>query len=291
MLVAGLLKSLRPHQWVKNVLLFGALFFSGNLFVLDALWRAVAGFAIFCALSSAVYLVNDVLDRDKDRLHPVKRHRPIASGVVPVPLAVGTMLALLAGGLGAAYPLGWLFFVTSVAYAGISFLYSFVFKRWVIIDVMVLAFGYTLRAVAGAEVIGVAFSGWLLLCTSLLALFLGFCKRRQELTSLGDEAAAHRSVLASYTENFLDQMIAVVTASTVISYMLYAFSPDVADKLGTEYLGATVPFVLYGIFRYFYLVHVRGEGGRPARELLGDAPLVVNVLLYAAAVVIVLYAI
>jgi 4-hydroxybenzoate polyprenyltransferase len=288
-MVAGLFKSLRPHQWVKNVLLFGALFFSENLFVPEAVLRALAGFVIFCALSSSVYLVNDILDRDKDRLHPIKKHRPIPAGQVPVGLAWAAALALLAGGLGAAWPLGELFWITAVSYAAISFFYSFLFKRWVIIDVMVLAFGYTLRAIAGAEAIQVGFSGWLLLCTSLLALFLGFCKRRQELTSLGAEAASHRSVLANYTETFLDQMIAVVTASTVISYMLYAFSPDVADKLGTEYLGVTVPFVLYGIFRYFYLVHVRGEGGHPAKELLGDAPLVLNVLLYAVAVVVVLY--
>jgi 4-hydroxybenzoate polyprenyltransferase len=288
-MLAGLLKSLRPHQWVKNVLLFGALFFSGNLFVPEAVLRALAGFVIFCGLSSSVYLVNDILDRERDRLHPVKRHRPIAAGRVPVMLGWATAAALLAGGLVAGWLLGYLFFLTAVTYAAVSFLYSFLFKRWVIIDVMVLAFGYTLRAIAGAEAIPVGFSGWLLLCTSLLALFLGFCKRRQELTSLGEEAASHRSVLANYTEPFLDQMIAVVTGSTVISYMLYAFSPDVADKLGTEYLGATVPFVLYGIFRYFYLVHVRGEGGHPTRELLGDAPLVLNVCLYAISVVIVLY--
>lgn len=288
-LVAGLLRSLRPHQWVKNVLLFGALLFSYNLFDPVALMRTIAGFVIFCGLSSSVYLVNDLVDRERDRLHPVKRRRPIAAGVVPASLAAVLAVGLCVAGLGAAWLLGWKFFVTAVIYSVTSFSYSVWLKHLVIIDVMVLAFGYTLRAVAGAEAIPVGFSGWLLICTSLLALFLGFCKRRQELTSLGEHAASHRTVLASYTETFLDQMIAVVTASTVISYMLYAFDPETAQKLGTEYLGLTVPFVLYGIFRYFFLVHVRGEGGHPARELLGDAPLVLNVVLYALAVILILY--
>lgn len=287
--VPGLIRSLRPHQWTKNVFLFAAVVFAQRLDDLHAVLLATAGFGIFCALASAVYLTNDIVDRDQDRLHPIKRQRPIASGVVPVGLAATLAVTLTAVGLICATRLGSGFLITAVTYALFSFAYCFWLKRVVILDVMVLASGYALRAVGGAEAIGVEFSSWLLLCTSLLALFLGFCKRRQELTSLADGAAAHRAVLAGYSERFLDQMIAVVTASTVISYLLYAMSEEVAAKLHTRGLGLTVPFVLYGIFRYFYLVHMRGEGGRPSREVVGDTPLLINLLLYGITVLLILY--
>ncbi|RMG47541.1 MAG: decaprenyl-phosphate phosphoribosyltransferase [Acidobacteria bacterium] len=286
---AGVVRSLRPHQWVKNVLLFAALVFSQRAGDPHAVLRATAGFFLFCLLSSFVYLVNDVVDREADRLHPVKRSRPIASGLVPLPLALALAAGLAAAGLAGSALLGLGFLAAAVAYAAVSLAYCLALKRVVILDVMVLASGYALRAVAGAEAIDVEFSSWLLLCTSLLALFLGFCKRRQELTSLEGDATRHRAVLAGYTEPFLDQMIAVVTASTVVAYTFYALSEEVARKLGTPYLGLTVPFVLYGIFRYFYLVHVRGEGGRPARELVADRPLVVNILLYGLTVFALLY--
>lgn len=288
-LALGIARSLRPHQWVKNVLLFAALIFAQRVFDSSAFLRAGLGFVGFCLLSSFVYLINDIVDRDADRQHPLKRLRPIASGLVPLPLALGMAVLLLGSGLVVAAGLGRGFFLTAVVYAAISLGYCFLFKKIVILDVMVLASGYALRAVAGAEAIDVAFSRWLLLCTSLLALFLGFCKRRQELTSLERDATRHRQVLAGYTEPFLDQMIAVVTASTVVAYTFYALSDEVAQKLGTPYLGLTVPFVLYGIFRYFYLVHVRGEGGRPARELVADRPLVINILLYGLTVFVLLY--
>lgn len=286
---AGLFRSLRPHQWIKNIFVFAALVFAERMWDRQAELLALAAFAIFCALSSAVYLVNDITDRDADRLHPVKRRRPIASGVVPV--SVGWALALICsmGGLLGAWLLNTGVFAIALTYLGLSFAYCFSLKRVVILDVMVLASGYALRAMAGAQAIGVSISGWLVLCTSLLALFLGFCKRRQELTSLADGAAAHRAVLAGYSEKFLDQMIAVVTASTVISYMLYALSDEVAAKFHTRGLGLTVPFVLYGIFRYFYLVHMRGEGGRPSRELVGDRPLLINIVLYGVSVLLILY--
>ncbi len=285
----GLFRSLRPHQWIKNVFVFAALVFAERMWERQAELLALAAFAVFCALASAVYLVNDIMDRDTDRLHPVKRNRPIASGVVP--LAVGWTMALLCTLVGVigAWRLGTGFLVTALTYLGLSFAYCFWLKKIVILDVMVLASGYALRAIAGAQAIGVSISGWLLLCTSLLALFLGFCKRRQELTSLADGAIAHRAVLAGYSEKFLDQMIAVVTASTVISYMLYALSDEVANKFHTRGLGFTVPFVLYGIFRYFYLVHMRGEGGRPSRELVNDKPLLINILLYGISVLLILY--
>ncbi len=290
-MVRGLLRSLRVHQWVKNVFVFAAICFAGRLLDTGALSRVVLAFIAFCLLSSSVYLVNDVLDRHRDREHPVKRKRPIASGALPVWLALVTAVLLVAGGVAlCAWLSPWLLAV-GLVYAAFSYAYSLALKHVVILDVMILAFGYTLRAVAGAVVIDVEISHWLLICSLLLALFLGFCKRRQELTSLDSDAATHRAVLASYSERFLDQMIAVVTASTVISYLLYAFDPRVAAKLGTPYLGMTTPFVLYGIFRYFYMVHQRGEGGRPTREVLTDLPLLVNVVLYGIAVVVILYVI
>lgn len=285
----GLLRSLRPHQWTKNVFVFGALVFAQRLFDPHAVALSLAAFLVFCAVSSSIYLTNDVIDREQDALHPHKRRRPIASGQVPLGLAAGTAALLFAVALAASFFLGPSFVTVILIYAGLSYAYCFGLKKIVIIDVMIVASGYALRAVGGAVAIEVDFSNWLLLCTSLLALFLGFCKRRQELTSLQEGAVAHRAVLARYTVSFLDQMIAVVTAATLISYIFYALSEEVAERLGTHHLGLTVPFVLYGIFRYFYLVHVRGEGGRPAREVLADRPLLVNLLLYGVTVILVLY--
>ncbi len=286
---AGLLRSLRPHQWGKNVFVLAALFFSGNLLETAMVSRAGIAFVAFCLLSSSVYLVNDIVDRRKDQLHPIKRSRPIAAGIVSPLLAGVAALVIVLVGLGACLWLSSMTFIVGLLFATLCYLYSFWLKRIVILDVMVLAGGYALRAIAGAVAIDVSFSNWLLICSSLLALFLGFCKRRQELTSLEDEASAHRVVLESYSETFLDQMIAVVTASTVLCYLLYAFDPLTAVKLGTPYLGLTVPFVLYGIFRYFFMVHQRGEGGRPAREVVSDLPFLINVLLYGVSVVVVLY--
>ena len=182
------------------------------------------------------------------------------------------------------------FLLTAALYLLLSVAYCFWFKRVVIVDVMAVAAGYTLRAAAGAQAIDVEISDWLLICTSLLALFLGFCKRRQELTSLERGGVGHRAVLARYSEQFLDQMIAVVTASTVVSYTLYAFSPEVAEKLGTRYMGLTIPFVLFGIFRYLYLVHQRGEGDSPSGLVVRDVPLLANILLWGASVIVALYA-
>ena len=287
--VAGAIRSLRPHQWIKNVLVFAALVFSLKLLDVRALALAGAGFAAFCLLSSFVYLINDITDREQDWLHPIKRLRPIASGQLPVAVAATMAGALLVAGLGVAALLGQGFLVAALAYVATSFAYCFALKRIVILDVMVLALGYALRAIAGAEAIDVDFSSWLLLCTSLLALFLGFCKRRQELVSLEGDAVAHREVLAGYSVPFIDQMIGVVTASTVVAYIFYALSDDVAANLGTPYLGLTIPFVLFGIFRYLYLVHQRGEGDNPTLLVLRDLPLLGTIVLWGAMVVLALY--
>lgn len=285
----GLWRSLRPVQWVKNIFVFAALVFSRHLLDLRLFGLTLFAFAAFCAVSSAIYLVNDLVDRKEDRRHPLKKSRPIAAGIVPPAWAVGLALLLFGGGLSAGAWIGGWFLATLAAYCALSLAYCFGLKRIVILDVMVLAGGYTLRAVGGAAAIEVSISNWLLLCTSLLALFLGFCKRRSELTSLQENASAHRPVLAAYSEQFLDQMIAVVTASTAISYIFYALSPEVAQRVGTPHLGLTVPFVLYGIFRYFFVVHVRGGGGRPDRDVLGDPPLLANLFLYGLAVLALLY--
>jgi 4-hydroxybenzoate polyprenyltransferase len=253
-----------------------------------AVGRVGLAFAVFCALSSAVYLINDVADREADRLHPLKRRRPVATGELPVGAASAAAVVLALVALAAAGLLGAAFLGVAASYFVLQILYSFALKRIVILDVMVVAAGFLLRAWAGALAIPVAMSHWLVLCTALLALFLGFVKRRQEIVSLGGNSAT-RPILREYSLPFLDQMISVVTASTVLAYALYAFSPEVAEKLGTRHLGLTLPFVLFGIFRYLYLVHQRGEGENPASLLFSDAPLLWNVVLWAASAAFVLY--
>jgi 4-hydroxybenzoate polyprenyltransferase len=293
--LVALIVALRPHQWTKNVFLFAALVFSKHLVDPEYVWRAVAGFFLFCALSGTVYLVNDLADLERDRAHPTKRNRPLASGRLSSSLAVAAAVVLGMGALVASYGLGRLFALGAGLYLLINLAYSLRLKRVVILDVMLLASGYTLRAVAGGWALEgaghVRISHWLVLCTTLLALFLGFCKRRQELVSLAESATEHRRVLSEYSLPFLDQMISVVTASTVVAYTLYTFDADTVHYLGTPYLGLTIPFVLYGIFRYFYLVHQRGEGDSPARLVLRDLPLLVNLVLYGVAVLLLLYAI
>jgi 4-hydroxybenzoate polyprenyltransferase len=280
--------ALRPRQWAKNVFVFAALVFAGRLADADSLMRVGLAFVIFCLLSSSVYLVNDVRDREADRLHPQKRRRPIAAGEILPGLAVAVAVVLAVGALGAAFSLSPQFGQVAAGYVVLNLAYSFGLKRVVILDVMIVATGFLLRALAGALVIDVAISRWLVMCTGLLALFLGFVKRRQEVAAM--EGASHtRAILKEYSLPFLDQMISVVTGATVVAYSLYAFSPEVAQKLGTTHLGLTIPFVLFGIFRYLYLVHQRGIGENPTAVVLTDIPLVLDVLLWALAVVVALY--
>lgn len=253
------------------------------------LLRACGAFGVFCLLSSAVYLLNDVRDRDSDRLHPSKRHRPIAAGEIGPGTAWAVSAVLAVGGLLAAFALSSGLCGVAVAYLIFNLGYSFGLKRIVILDVMIVASGYLLRALAGALVLDVAISRWLVLCTGLLALFLGFVKRRQEIAGMNGGSET-RPILKEYSLPFLDQMIAIVTGATVVAYSLYAFSPEVAQKLGTEHLGLTIPFVLFGIFRYLYLVHQRGVGENPTTVVLTDLPLIVDVALWGVAVVGALYA-
>jgi 4-hydroxybenzoate polyprenyltransferase len=284
----ALLVSLRPHQWTKNLFVLAALAFSKHLFDGDAVARAGAAFAVFCALSGAVYVVNDLADVERDRLHPLKRTRPIASGALGVPAARAAAVCLFALGLLAAWALGLGFLLCAAGYLALNLVYSFGLKNVVILDVLAIAIGFVLRAVAGAVAIQVIFSDWLLVCTILLALFLALAKRRHELVTL-DDAVAHRRILAEYSPYLLDQMIAVVTASCLTAYAFYTLAPETVAKYRTDRLAFTIPFVIYGIFRYLYLVHRKEQGGSPGDALLTDRPLLATVALWAAAVVLIVY--
>src|SRR5262245_7908186 len=285
----NLLIALRPSQWTKNLLVFAGLLFGMQLLVPSAVARAVAAFVIFCALSGVVYLINDIFDRDSDCRHPIKARRPIASGALSVPAASAAAIVIGALAIAASAALGWSFAAVAVAYLGLQVLYSSSLKHIVILDVLTLSFGFVLRAIAGAVAVNVEFSHWLLVCTILLALFIGLNKRRHEISLLAGDAATHRPILGEYSEYLLDQMIAVVTASTLISYVFYTISPETQAKFGSDWLGLTIPFPLYGIFRYLYLVHRRAGGGSPADLLLTDRPLLVCVALWALAVAVIIY--
>jgi 4-hydroxybenzoate polyprenyltransferase len=284
----ALLLSVRPHQWTKNLVVLAALAFSKHLFDADALVRAVAAFLVFCALSGATYILNDLVDLEQDRLHPVKRLRPLAAGALPVAVARAALVLLTLAALAASVALGWRFTLAAAGYLALSAAYSLALKHVVIIDVLEIAIGFVLRAVAGAVAIGVVFSDWLLVCTTLLALFLALAKRRHELVTLGD-AVGHRPILAEYSPYLLDQMIAVVTASCLTAYAFYTLAAETIEKYRTDRLSLTIPFVIYGIFRYLYLVHRKEQGGSPSDLLLTDRPLLAAVALWALAVVLIVY--
>ena len=288
-LLVSLLVSLRPGQWTKNLIVFAGLLFSLKLFEPRAVLTAIEAFVIFCALSGIVYLINDVMDRESDRRHPTKCRRPIAAGDLPVSVALGAAGIIGAIALSAAFMLGFRFGVVAAGYVALQALYSGPLKHIVIIDVLAIAIGFVMRAVAGAVVLDVVISHWLFVCTILLALFIALAKRRHELVLLADDATSHRPILGEYSAYLLDQMIAVVTASTLIAYIFYTISPETEQKFGTSWLGLTIPFPLYGIFRYLYLVHKRELGGSPADLLLNDRPLLACVTFWVLAVVLIIY--
>jgi 4-hydroxybenzoate polyprenyltransferase len=252
-------------------------------------WPALAAFVIFCALSGAIYLVNDVADRDRDRVHPKKRERPVTAGRLTVGVALGVAVGLVAAGLVAAAWLSTAFLLVAVAYVILLTAYSAWLKHIVIVDVLAVALGFVLRALAGTLAIDVAISGWLLICTVLIALFLALGKRRHEYLTLHADAPHHRPILAEYSAGLLDQMIAVVTASTVTAYALYTMSPETVAKFHTTLLPATLPFVLYGIFRYLYLLYRRQLGGNPSELFLHDRALLVNTACWIIAVLLIIY--
>ncbi len=288
-MLKSLVKLARPSQWLKNGVVLAALVFSGEAIHTSALEVAALAVAIFCLLSSSVYVLNDLVDRDKDRRHPLKKGRPIASGRVSPATAILFCALLLVVALAGAWFINWSFFIISLGYFVLNFSYSFWLKNVVIVDAMSIAVGFVLRAYAGAYAIEVPASKWLMINTLFLALFLAFGKRRHELVFLEGDAASHRTILSKYSPYLLDQLIGIVTASVVVVYMLYTFSPEVSIKLGTENLFLTIPFVIYGIFRYLYLIHQEEKGGSPTRVLISDRPILVNVILWLATVVLVLY--
>ncbi|GAB4563702.1 MAG: decaprenyl-phosphate phosphoribosyltransferase [Anaerolineae bacterium] len=283
-----LLKTMRPRQWTKNVFVFAALVFDGKLTQWPLLLQTTATFALFCLISSVVYIVNDLADIERDRAHPTKRLRPLPSGRLSPGTARIAAVILAIVGLGGSLALKPALGLIAAAYLLLNLAYTFYLKEIVIVDVMSIAAGFVLRVVAGVVVVQVArFSPWLYVCTTLLALFLALGKRRHELLLLAEDANAHRSILDHYTVPFLDQLISLVTSTTVIAYSLYTFS---APNLPSNHLMMlTVPFVLYGLFRYLYLIHVRHLGGAPEELLLKDLPLLLSVALWGASVVVILY--
>jgi len=285
----ALVKTMRPKQWIKNLVLFAGLIFAHHLFILDSVIRTVAAFFLFCFLSSAIYIVNDIKDVESDRAHPLKSKRPIAAGRLSTGIAA-ISAAIVAGiSLVLAFLLDVEFGYVALLYFVLLFTYSFYLKHVVILDVLTIAIGFVLRAIAGAVVIGVEFSSWLLLCTILLALFIGLSKRRHEIVLLGDNAHSHRKILEEYSPHLLDQMIGVVTASTLMAYALYTMAPETREKFGTSYMILTIPFVIYGIFRYLYLVHQKEQGGSPTTILVTDKPILLNVLLWGIVSVALIY--
>ncbi|MDH7488399.1 MAG: decaprenyl-phosphate phosphoribosyltransferase [Anaerolineae bacterium] len=283
-----LIKSMRPKQWTKNVFVWAALVFDRKLFQTQYLLPTLAGFAIFCLLSSAVYLINDLVDIEHDRQHPVKRNRPLASGQLRKSVAVIAAVLIIVICVPTAFALNVQFGIISTAYLLLMIAYSFYLKNRVIVDVMTIAAGFVLRVAGGVVLVDVErFSPWLYICMTLLALFLGFSKRRHELALLAEGANNHRAILDEYSLRFLDEMINVVASSTVIAYSLYTFfAPNVPAN---HTMMLTIPFVLYGIFRYLYLIHIREEGGSPEELLLKDKPFFLNVVLFGIAVIVIMY--
>ena len=273
---------MRPEQWLKNGFVLAPIVFSGLIGDPDAWLRTVLAVAAFCAASSAVYLVNDVIDREADRSHPIKKNRAIASGEVSVATALVVAVVLVTAAAAVSVWLGGWFQAVLAAYVFLVLLYSALLKRVVFLDVLVVAAGFVLRVVGGAVAIDVPVSHWILVVTYLLALYLAMGKRRSELVLLGAEAGNHRVVLGHYTLPMVDQAISVVLGATVLAYALYTVAPDTVAKVGSEGLLATVPIVLYGLFRYLYLLHRHELGGSPTKALLTDRPLLVCVVVWLA---------
>ncbi len=288
---------LRIPHWVKNLFVCAPLLFAGKLHETGKLLNVAAAFFLFCAASSAVYIFNDIHDRENDRNHPDKSKRPVASGRVPISIAAVFSLVLGIGALTASWfiapqtedgTLSRMVFVMIAVYIGQNILYTLFLKHVVILDIFIIAFGFVLRVLAGGFAAPVAISPWILICTTLLALFLGFSKRRNELVLLGEDSADHRKILEEYSPAFLDQMMGIVTACTVMSYMLYTIAEETIGKFGPNLI-YTVVFVLYGIFRYLYLVYQKGKGGSPTKIMISDVPLIINVILWAVSCGLIVY--
>jgi len=289
-MLKALIRTMRPRQWIKNAVIFAALVFDKQLRLdnMPAVLRTFAGFVIFCVLSGVVYILNDIADADADRQHPDKRNRPIASGVLPVPVALAAAIILLVVLFPLAYLLSPAFALVALAYFLLNLAYSKWIKHIPLLDVLAIALGFVLRVAAGVTLIHVArFSPWLYIVMTLGALYIGFGKRRSELALLAEGANAHRPVLEGYTIPLLDQYITIVSGTTIIAYSLYTFSaPNLPEN---HVMMLTIPFVLYGIFRYLYLIQVQGSGGAPEEILFRDRPLQATVLLWGASILFIFY--
>jgi 4-hydroxybenzoate polyprenyltransferase len=288
--LVNLFLALRPNQWTKNGILLAAFMFgywdaSQQVALVPSLLRIIPGVILFCFASSSIYLVNDVRDIASDRAHPTKRFRPIAAGLVSIPSALLTSLALMVVVAVGSWMLAPRFFAVVSGYVALQIVYSFLLKKVALVDVFVIACGFVLRATAGAVAARVTISPWLLLCTFLLALFLALCKRRHEKVVLAALDKDRRASLDRYDTQLLNQLIAIVSSATIVSYALYTLWPDTVDKFGTSMLGFTIPFVMFGIFRYLDLVYRHEKGDRPERILLTDIPLLVTIFLYGVAVI------
>jgi 4-hydroxybenzoate polyprenyltransferase len=287
-MLGAFLKEMRPRQWAKNVFVFGALVFDGKVFHPGPLSRTAAGFVLMCLISSTVYILNDIADLEADRSHPTKRDRPIASGALPLRVAwpAGVVLGLVT--LLLSFLLEPRFGSIVAGYFALNLLYSFWLKHAAIIDVLIVSAGFVLRVAAGVSLINVTrFSPWLYVCTTLLSLIIGFGKRRAELLLLAEDANSHRRVLDGYTIPLLDQLIVIASASTIMAYSLYTFS---AENLPDNHLMMlTIPFVMYGIFRYLHLVHVEHAGGAPEELILTDRPMLINLILWGLLALLILY--
>lgn len=284
-----IIRSLRPQQWLKNFFIFAPLIFSENILDVPLLLKSILAFVIFCILSGSLYIFNDLKDIEEDKLHPLKSKRPLASGRLKKKQAVLSFIVLIALGLVLSSMFNKYFLIIVLIYFLLQILYSGWLKHVVILDVFIIAAGFFIRVIAGGLAIEVYISPWLLICTILLSLFLAFSKRRHELVLLDQDASNHRPILKEYSPYLLDQMIAVVTASTVIAYCLYTISEETITKFGTTKLIYTVPFVLYGIFRYLYLIHLKSEGGSPEILIIKDRPLLVDIFLWIVAAIAIIY--
>ena len=285
-----LIQSLRPHQWIKNGFIIIPLPFAQQVFSYPSLIKVVQAVIIFCIMTGGVYLINDLVDLESDRRHPVKRNRPLARGLISPVLAISTAALLLLSSLLWGFFLGNGFFLILLSYLAIQFFYNYRFKETVILDVFCISGGFFLRVMAGCVAIGAVVSHWLIICTILMSMFLALAKRRHELVLLGQlEAGNHRRVLSHYSKNLLDQMIGIITAATLLSYMLYCISPETIRRFQTDHMIYTTPFVLYGIFRYLYLIHQKNEGGSPEKIFLSDFPLLLSVVLWGITCTLIIY--
>jgi 4-hydroxybenzoate polyprenyltransferase len=287
-LVTELIIAMHPRRWLKNIFMFAALVFGVKLSVFDLIGRSVVAFACLCLLSSAAYLVNDLTDSERDKHHPAKQDRPLASGKLKRSWALAAAIILASVSLTVALILDYRFALVGMAFLAVEIAYSFVFTKFVVLDVLAIAVAFILRVTAGSVIAGATrFSPWLYVCGSFLALFLALCKRRQELIVLGERAPLHRKVLADYSSPLLVHMISVVTSSTVIAYSLYTFWG--AHVPEDKSMMLTIPFVLYGILRYLLLTQRRDLSGSPEEMLIKDPPLVINNLLWGVGVFAILY--